>query len=296
MTLQEALDLFLQVNRSPATTETYRQFLAGFVAAIGPLRPVELVRPEDIDAYVQAMRARKDKFVAHPTRPVVRRPLSPATVYKNVKMIKTFFNWCERRGLATPSPARFIVNRRPTSPLGQGKAATDDEVETLLLASRFDPRDRAMILLLARSGCRAGELASLTIQDLDLRANAAFVNGKGDKRRRIYFDAETSEAIGRWLERRPEADHDCVFLGKYDRQPLTSSAVSQVIRRLCRKAEIRSLGAHSLRHRVGLSFARARVAPRVAQHYLGHTNLLITLGYYQDVDESDLIAAGELLK
>jgi integrase len=57
----------------------------------------------------------------------------------------------------------------------------------------------------------------------------------------------------------------------------------------------RSLGAHSLRHRVGMTFARQHVPVRVAQAYLGHARPEITFGYYQDVDESDLHDAGKLL-
>ncbi len=47
--------------------------------------------------------------------------------------------------------------------------------------------------------------------------------------------------------------------------------------------------------RVGLTFARQRVAPRVTQAYLGHSDITITLSYYQDVDENDLREAGSLL-
>lgn len=295
MTLQEALAFFLQVDRSDTTNDSYGHVLRHFVAAVGSQRPIELIRPEDIDAYIRTLRERRDTYATHPTRPTLKRPLAPATIYKNVKMIKVFFNWCEQRGYIAEAPTRLIVNRRPNHPLGQGKAATDEEVEVLLAASRFKPRDRAIVLLLAQSGCRAGELAKLRIQDLELETNTAFVDGKGGKRRRIYFNEETSQAIEKWLTKRPKADHDYVFLGVYHRQPMTSPAVSQMIRRLCEEAEIRSLGPHSLRHRVGLKFARARVAPRVTQHYLGHTSLLITLGYYQDVDETDLFEAGSLL-
>lgn len=295
MTLQEALTYFLQVDRSDTTNDSYGHVLKRFVEAVGPQRPVELIRPEDIDAYIRTMRNRRDTFSSHPTRPTIQRPLAPATIYKNVKMIKVFFNWCEQRGYIDQAPTRLIVNRRPNQPLGQGKAATDEEVELLLAASRFKPRDRAIVLLLVHSGCRAGELAKLRIPDLDLETNTAIVNGKSEKRRRIYFNEETSRAIEKWLTKRPKADHDFVFLGVYHRKPMTSPAVSQMIRRLCEEAEIRTLGPHSLRHRVGLKFARARVAPRVTQHYLGHTSLLITLGYYQDVDETDLFEAGELL-
>ena len=148
---------------------------------------------------------------------MVNEPLSSTTVHKNVKMIKGFFKWCVDRGYLSESPADFLVNKRPVRPLGQGKACTDEELELLLAAARFKPRDLALLTLLAESGCRAGEAAKLKLADLELD------------------------------------------------------------------------------HRVGLIFARERVAPRVTQFYLGHTNITTTLEYYQDVDESDLRMAGRLL-
>ncbi len=99
-----------------------------------------------------------------------------------------------------------------------------------------------------------------------------------------------------WLEQRPDVSHDYVFLSLRDGQPLSPRAVSESIRRLSKTAGLkRLLGAHSLRHRVGLTFARERVAPRVTQFYLGHTNITTTLEYYQDVSEDDLRKAGRLL-
>lgn len=295
MLLKEALDLFLQVDRSVETQATYRKFLARFVAAIGPERPLDLIQPEDLDAYVVQMRQRETKYADHPRRPVEHAPLSSSTIYKNVKMIKTFFNWCEKREYVQRSPARFLYNKRPGRPLGQGKAICDNELEAILVATRYQPRNRAVVLLLASSGCRAGEIARLRLPDLDLDTKTALIDGKGDIRRRIYYDEPTIEALRAWLAVRPKADHDYVFTARYGPEPLTPSAVSQLIRRLCKLVGIRSLGAHSLRHRVGLKFARARVAPRVTQHYLGHSDIKITLSYYQDVDESDLRAAGEML-
>ena len=295
MTLQEALSNFLQADRRPRTTETYRRTLQPFVAAVGPQRLLDNVTPEDLDAYIVMLRERTTKYETHPSRPTVAAPLSASTVYKHVKTIKTFFNWCARRGYVEKSPARFLVNRRPGLPLGQGKAATDREVELLLAAARFKPRELAVVLLLARSGCRAGELAGLQIADVDLNQCAAYVNGKGGHHRRIYFDEAAGDALQAWLRVRPAVNHGYVFAAKTDGAPLTAPSVSQIIRRLCRVAGIRSLGAHSLRHRVGLTFARQRVAPRVTQAYLGHADITITLSYYQDVDESDLRQAGSLL-
>jgi len=242
------------------------------------------------------MRQNKLKFANHPKRPVVHKPLSSVTVYKNIKMIKTFFAWGEEREFIPQSPARILHNPRPQRPLGQGKAASDEEVEQLLSVALHQPRNRAILLVLIRSGCRAGELADLRVGDLELGSASALVTGKGDKRRRIYFDQETVDAIKTWLQMRPDVDHDHVFISIRGHGPLNAQSVSQITRRLSKAAGLsRRLGAHSFRHRVGLKFARAHVAPRVTQHYLGHTNILITLSYYQDVDESDLRDAGQML-
>lgn len=295
MTLQEALRAFLSVPRAPETTRTYEKFLSKFVADIGPARPIELIAPADLDAYVRTMLALRAKFAEHPRRRTISEPYSPATIYRNVKMIKTFFNWLQKRDIIRESPARYLENPRPSTPLGRGKAATDDEADLLVAAARFHPRNYAIIMLLVHSGCRAGEVAALKLRDLYLADNCADVVGKGSERRTIYFNDDTSGALRDWLDVRPPCPHPYVFCSKRDGSPLQSAAVSQLVRRLSARAGIRSLGPHSLRHRVGLTFARNQIAPRVAQHYLGHRNLTITLNYYQDVDESDLRDAGKLL-
>lgn len=296
-TLETALEQYLLVDRSEQTRQTYSKFLRKLLAAIGPERPVNVVSAADIDAYVRAMKNREQKYANHPRRRTIHEPLSPATIYKNVKMIKTFFRWCEKKGFVDESPAGYLVNRRPERALGLGKAMTDEELELILAAARFNKRDRALVLLLANSGARAGEVRNLRIQDLDLVSRTATVDGKGSIARRIYFDAETAAAIQDWLAVRPDdAAHDRVFTSSRGHTPLTPRGVSAVVRRLCQTTGIRELGAHSLRHRVGLKFARAHVAPRVTQHYLGHKNLNTTLEYYQDVDEDDLRKAGMILR
>lgn len=296
MKLKEALSLYLLVDRAPQTRQTYEKFLRRFVEAIGPERQLDTITSQDIADFVSDMQQRTTKYEGHSRRPTVNAPLSSVTVYKNVKMIKSFFKWCVDRGYLKESPADFLVNKRPVRPLGQGKACTDEELEQLLAVARFKPRDLALLTLLAESGCRAGEAAGLRIADLELERMSAIVVGKGDVRRRIYFGEDTVQALRAWLERRPKAPHDYVFVSLYDNQPLSPRAVTEIIRRLSKVAGLkRLLGAHSLRHRVGLTFARERVAPRVTQFYLGHTNITTTPEYYQDVDDSDLRRAGRLL-
>lgn len=297
MELQEALRLFLQVDHAQSTRNTYRRVLQPFVTSIGPGRPLELIRPEDIDAYVFSLRQRKVKYAGHPTRPNEEAPLASATVYKHIKTIKRFFNWCVERELLTQSPTRFLVNRRPVRPLGEGKAATDEEVFRILDAARYKPRDLAILLLLVQSGARAGEVARLKISDLNLDECSAIVDGKGDKRRRIWFGQEAADAIRAWLERRPDVDHEHVFISwGTGRGPLTATGVSQIPRRLSRVCGLkRTLGAHAFRHFVGMSLARGKVPLTVIQHWLGHTDPQITMQYIRSIEPADIDAARDLL-
>lgn len=297
MRLHEALRVFLRADWSPATRQTYAKVLEKFIDGIGSLRSLDLITPEDLDDYVITLRELTVKYADHPSRPTVEEPLASDTIYKRIKTIKRFFNWCVARGYINESPARFLTNKRPVRPLGQDKAATDHEVSELLAAARFHPRNWAVMLVLVQSGARASEVAGLKISNLHLDEGRATVDGKGDKRRWIYFGPETAEAINAWLQvRPPDATHDYVFTSTRGGGPLNAQAISQITRRLCDKAGLdRSLGAHSLRHFVGMKLARSKVPATVIQQYLGHTNIDTTMGYLRSTDSDDVRAAGKLL-
>lgn len=297
MELQEALDQFMLLDRAKSTRETYRKILDRFVTDIGPGRPLELIRPEDVNAYVLKLRDRDQKWTTHPTRPPVDEPLSTATVYKHTKTIKRFFNWLIDEGYLTQSPAQNIANKRPAILLGEGKAATEDEVIAVLLQARRKPRDWAIMLLLVESGARASEIAGLKIRDLRLTDNQAVIDGKGSKRRKIWFLSDASAAITAWLAVRPsEATHNYVFTSTRGPSHLQPQAISQITRRLCHAAGIeRSLGAHAFRHYVGTKLARERVPLPIIQAWLGHSDPSITLQYQRSLDGDDIRAAGNAL-
>jgi integrase len=262
--------------------------LSRFVEEIGPGRPLDLLTPEDLDAYFYDLRQRNIRYADHAKRPPEQGKLSDATIYKHSKTIKVFFNWCIKRGYLQQSPARFLEIRRPDQNPA-GKAATDTEVGEILGAARYKPRDWAMVLLLAQSGCRAGDVAGLHLADLELLDNSAIVRaGKGGKRRRIYFGPETSQAIQDYLEKRPDVEHDYVFVGVRG-DPLTSAAVSQMIRRRCNDADLdRSLGAHAFRHYVVKKLLGAGRDPRIVRDYVGHTDVSVTMRYGAEVYDSEL--------
>ena len=86
------------------------------------------------------------------------------------------------------SPIRRIHKIRTKKPV---KEVISDENMELLRDNCKEIRDLAMIDLLYSTGMRVGELVRLNIDDLNLEERECVVYGKGDKERKVYFDART---------------------------------------------------------------------------------------------------------
>ncbi|MGO9218275.1 MAG: tyrosine-type recombinase/integrase [Streptosporangiaceae bacterium] len=112
-------------------------------------------------------------------------------------------------------------------------------------------RDFAILVLLARLGLRAGEVAALELGDIAWRQGEITVRGKGSRRDSLPLPADAGEAVAVWLAegRPPDAACPAVFVRL--RSPhgrLASTSVSYVVRRACARAGVTAAGAHRLRH------------------------------------------------
>lgn len=121
-------------------------------------------------------------------------------------------------------------------------------------------RDRAVMLLLARLGLRAGEVAALTLRDLDWRDASIAVCGKGRRHERLPLPQEVGDAILRYLRQgrpRLESDHvfarECAPIG-----PLTRASVTAIARSALRRAGVKAPinGAHVFRHSAATAMLR----------------------------------------
>jgi integrase/recombinase XerD len=137
------------------------------------------------------------------------------------------------------------------------RAIPVDQVK-LLLASidRKSPvgrRDYAILLILARLGLRAGEIKTLTLEDLDWQEGLITVRGKAGRYSQLPLPADVGEAIADYLRHgRPTASSRCVFLRA--RAPLgafqSQSGIGSMVRHALARAGIDALrtGAHQFRH------------------------------------------------
>ena len=77
-------------------------------------------------------------------------------------------------------------------------------------------RDHTILMLLARLGLRAGEVAALTLDDIDWRHGEVTIRGKGSHHERLPLPADVGAAVAAYLQRgRPKLPQGCrsVFLG-----------------------------------------------------------------------------------
>jgi integrase/recombinase XerC len=267
MKLKDAVTLFLGEYQKPSTRRTYHDVLIPMCENIGAGRPVENIQTVDLIAYSQDIR---------------ERGYREATVQKHFRTIKIFFNWLVRLGEIPASPARAIRQKRLSGRVTREKAMTDTELSRILDFAKWHPRNYALILFLADTGCRAGGASSLMLKNLDLEKMTAVVTEKGDKTRNVAFGQQCAQAIRAWLLKRPKSAGEYVFSPR--KEPLSPDSISQVVRRACLKTGVRSLGSHSLRHRKGHQFADAKVAPSIAATALGHSDVVITLTHYYPAD------------
>ena len=159
------------------------------------------------------------------------------------------------------------------------------EVQALLdSCDRATPRgkrDLAILLLLARMGLRASEVAGLGLDDLDWRAGELVVHGKGGRRERMPLPVEVGEAVVTYLlEARPRVEGRTVFLTLVaPPRPMGHTAVGQMVWRQCRIAGLEPVRAHRLRHALATErLARGVRLPEIAQ-VLRQRDLATTAAY-----------------
>lgn len=280
LTLSQALDLFLLEDRAPSTNLTYRRVLSKALEFLGPNRDIDLVTREDILRYVQHLREKTTRYENHWRRPPEDGNLSPKTVEKRIKTLGGFFRWLQENGYIEHSPVDRLKLRRYSRPPGSSRAITPEELQAMLAvaeakAALGNVKHLAIFLFVCDTGARAGEAANLTIGNLQIDRLGAWVLGKGDKLRPVFFGSRTAQVLQQWLEVHPAPHRTSrVFM-------MQSESLSQVINRLAQDAGIpHPVYAHTIRHRVGQVWSTAKMSAQATQLKLGHDNSAITIEMY----------------
>jgi integrase/recombinase XerD len=144
-------------------------------------------------------------------------------------------------------------------------------------------RDYAILLLLARLGLRAGEVAALRLDDVDWHHGELVVRGKADRHERFPLPADAGAAVAAYLRRgrpRAAAGERALFLRfAAPSGPVTPGAVKMVVRHAARRAGLAAFGPHRLRHRAATATLRAGAPLGEVAQLLRHRTLAVTASY-----------------
>jgi site-specific recombinase XerD len=179
------------------------------------------------------------------------RSRKPATAHNRHRALKTFFAFLVEEEELEHSPMERI--KPPIVPEHPVPLLSDADLAALLRTTdgtAFDQRrDQAIMRLLLDCGMRRGELAGLTVADVDLEARTATVLGKGRRPRVCPFGVKTARALDRYLRARSahrDAELPHLWLGI--KGPLTGSGVFQALQTRAQQAGIGKMFPHMLRH------------------------------------------------
>jgi integrase/recombinase XerD len=144
-------------------------------------------------------------------------------------------------------------------------------------------RDFAMLTLLARLGLRAGEVAALSLDDIDWRAGEMIVVGKGRRAERLPLPADAGEAIAAYLaDGRPqplEGSRQVFLRVRAPHCGLTSGGITQAVFAAGQRAGIGPVYAHRLRHSAATGMLAAGAPLTEIGQVLRHRRLLSTAIY-----------------
>lgn len=192
------------------------------------------------------------------------------------RIISSFFSWLEEENYILKSPVRRIHKIRTETVVKE--TYTDENIE-IMRDNCNEIRDLAMIDLLNSTGMRVGELVRLNISDINFNERECIVLGKGDKQRKVYFDAKTKIHLQSYLKSRDD-ENDALFVSLLKpHNRLNISGVEIRMRNLGRRLNINKVHPHKFRRTLATRAIDKGMPIEQVQQLLGHSKIDTTLQY-----------------
>ncbi|MCK4449230.1 MAG: tyrosine-type recombinase/integrase [Anaerolineae bacterium] len=237
-----------------------------FLQILPTQRQMELgqVTHHDIEAFIEQQQDRE---------------LAATTINRRLSVIRGFFAWLGRVGQYTDdNPVRDDHYLPEPDPLPRAMAT--QEVVALLTVID-DVMDRAIFLVLLRTGIRVGELLRLTVADVDPAQATLYIQmgGKNSRGRVVYLFEDAHQALTAWLKERQRFNVEPLFFTRRSHR-LCRQTVEEHFQRYLKAAGIRRhYTVHCLRHTFATDLLNVGVPITTLQELLGHVSIAITQRY-----------------
>lgn len=279
----------------------YRDYLAlergltadtieGYVSAVRPFLDSRLLDGDELD--LAGLGAADAVAFVVARCPVQSRGAAKMTVTG----LRSLLGFLHLRGLVAGPLAEAVPSSASWRLQGLPRALEPGQLDALLgscdRGTAAGRRDYAVLVLLARLGLRAGELAALGLEDIDWRAGELRVVGKGRRSERLPLPADVGAAIVAYLQDgRPATAQDrSVFVRvRAPHRGLTGGGVTQIVFAAAARARLGPMHSHRLRHTAATAMLRAGASLEEIGQVLRHRQALTT-AIYAKVDRDALRA------
>lgn len=258
------LRMFLEAKRvEGCSTRTIKYYQSTVVHLLNTISvPIRKITTEDLRDYLADYQKLNN--------------CSKATVDNIRRNLSSFFSWLEEEDYIIKSPMRRIHKIRVRQ---QIKNTISDEAIELMRDNCKCIRDLAMIDLLYSTGIRVGELVNLNVADIDFEERECIVFGKGDKERRVYFDARTKLHLKRYIAERTDSNPALFVTLDYPHSRLKISGVEIRMRSLGRALNLDRIHPHKFRRTMATRAIDKGMPIEQVQKILGHSQIDTTMRY-----------------
>ena len=258
------VDLFLSAKRVEGCSEKslkyYHTTIQAMLFAVN--KDVKQIETEDIRSYLTSYQQQKQS--CRVTIDNIRRILS------------SFFSWLEDEDHILKSPVRRIHKVKAVINI---KETYSDEALEMMRDNCTEPRDLAMIDMLASTGMRVGEMVLLNRNDIDFNERECVVFGKGNKERVVYFDARTKIHLKNYLQTRTD-DNPALFVSlKSPYNRMNIGGIETCLRRLGKQLGLARVHPHKFRRTLATMAIDKGMPIEQLQQLLGHKRIDTTLQY-----------------
>lgn len=192
------------------------------------------------------------------------------------RIISSFFAWLEDENYIVKSPARRIHKIRT------GKTVKDvysDEELEQMRDSCTNSRDLAIIDILSSTGIRVGELVNLNITDVNFEKRECIVLGKGNKQRKVYFDARTKIHLHEYVANRHDETNALFVSLNNPHNRLSIRGIETILHKIGSNLKSTKVHPHKFRRTLATKAIDKGMPIEQVQVLLGHSQIDTTLRY-----------------
>jgi integrase/recombinase XerD len=264
-----------ECGMSANTVAAYRNDLQQFISWMDEqqIRSVLDVDLQVLAGFVESLHARN---------------LKPTTISRRLVGLKMYFRYLVLEGIVAESTVELLSSPKLWQylPTVLSPEKVDEILDAPGWGDQFPLRDRAVLTMLYATGCRASEVAGMTVSDVKLEQGFCRCLGKGNKERIVSLNPVAIKAINDYLTReRPKQarlrDSDSLFLTRSGR-PLTRMNIWALVKRYALRAGCSGkISPHTFRHSFATHMLAGGAEIRALQEMLGHASIRTTQIYTQ---------------